>query len=110
MSRGRGRPPDSPRTRGLKRLLRGSFWRAIRRGDFESDPDLAYDLDPNGEALNVDRASRGDVDHTTAAILTRLLGHGYGVRSIQAARRRHPITDPDDWGALAAALRHLTRR
>jgi hypothetical protein len=103
---GRGRPKDSPRTRGLKKLLRTSFWHALRRGDFEHDPDLAYDLDPNGEAINLDRTSKRDVDHVTAAIL----GKGHGVRKIQAARKREPITSPDEWHAFAAALRWLNRK
>ena len=102
---GRGRPKDSDRTRGLKKLLRASYWRAIRRGDFEHDPDLAYDLDPNGEALDVDRTRRDEVDRATA----RVLGKGHGVRSIQSARQRKPIRDPEEWGALSAALRWLQR-
>lgn len=113
---GRGRPKDSDRTRGLKKLLRASYWRAIRRGDLEHDPDLAYDLDPNGEALDVDRSRRDEVDRATARVLTytaRNLRPGHrkhGARAIQGALKRQPLTDPDEWRALTAALRWLDRR
>jgi len=124
------RPPDSPRTRGLKKLLRASYWRAILRDE------LPAELDPEGLAGTVDRCGGrpkrrvdhdgnqivdrtrlDDVDNVTADILgkshpdlRRRRDGDDGVRTIEAARRRKPITDPEAFGALSAALRWLQRR
>jgi Arc/MetJ-type ribon-helix-helix transcriptional regulator len=71
------------------------------------------ELIERGEAESRAAAVRAALDHLVAASESRLVG-----RRIAAGYARHPVGEPDDWGALdaaldwgtAAALRELERQ